>query len=270
MEKRNKNASRCEIKRYEMKNLSFKLENTELVKDNEYFYGVDVDLEIKVKDKETGLEVDTLYMRHRYSGVDLSEEYDYCFESFCEEHELDGDELDWDKDNLPDDLKGELDEYCDEYIDGYMEGYLDALFEDYDINEDEELMEEIEKEIEPRRDWSILRGPVFINGYRYYIIDGEDVEIIEGEMEYSGIVFNDVDDLKKVYNMEIEDRMFSYKDKVFFTVDYDGNLNVWKRKEGTGHVITADEIENEKWWNGNGPFGEGMIGKTIYDYENVA
>lgn len=104
----------------------------------------------------------------------------------------------------------------------------------------------------------------------FYVVKGDSAEWIEAKFDYFGVHLNsDTLDIRKVYNVDIEDWIYETEGE-FFDVVSDGGMSpdfdieFFKRIEGHPYTVTANDLENDRY--------TGYVGKpgdVVYDYEDV-
>ena len=104
----------------------------------------------------------------------------------------------------------------------------------------------------------------------FYVVKGDSAEWIEAKFDYFGVHLNsDTLDIRKVYNVDIEDWIYETEGE-FFDVVSDGGMSpdfdieFFKRIEEHPYTVTANDLENDRY--------TGYVGKpgdVVYDYEDV-
>ena len=104
----------------------------------------------------------------------------------------------------------------------------------------------------------------------FYVVKGDSAEWIEAKSDYFGVHLNsDTLDIRKVYNVDIEDWIYETEGE-FFDVVSDGGMSpdfdmeFFKRIEEHPYTVTANDLENDRY--------TGYVGKpgdVVYDYEEV-
>jgi len=236
------------IKQYCAENVSVRITDFQLL--DVSFYGCDAQFEFEIKDKETGVVLDTDMetVENAFMGVDDGEE----IYSFLESEGVDfSEEYDDDFDKLPDELKKEFEAYeLAAYNDMYHEWFFDA--------EEDRQSDIIAK---------ILDKLYMPNGLFYVIKDGQ-VHWIEAKSDYFGVhLASDTLEIHKVYNVNMESWIYVLDD-VFFDIVSDFGLRpvfsieYYHRNNKHPYIVTAEDLENDCY-----PGYVGKPGDKIYDYE---
>ena len=173
------------IKQYIDDNVSIKVTDFQLL--DVSFYGCDARFEFEIRDKETGVVLDTDMeeIENAFMGVDDGEEIYF----FLDNKGIDfSEEYDDDFDNLPDELKKEFETY-------ELETYDDLYHEWFFQDEDDGHPEIIEK----------IRDQMYLpNGLFYVIMEGQ-VHWIEAKADYFGVhLSSETLEIQCVYNENAE------------------------------------------------------------------
>ena len=104
----------------------------------------------------------------------------------------------------------------------------------------------------------------------FYVVKGDSAEWIEAKSDYFGVHLNsDTLDIRKVYNVDIEDWIYETEGE-FFDVVSDGGMSpdfdieFFKRIEEHPYTVTANDLENDRYTG-----YVGKLGDVVYDYEDV-
>lgn len=141
-------------------------------------------------------------------------------------------------------------------LQNYNDMYHDWFFE----AEEEEQEDIIEK----------IMDELYLPKGLFYVVKGDSAEWIEAKSDYFGVhLSSDTLDIRKVYNVEIEDWIYETEGE-FFDVVSDGGMSpdfdieFFKRIEEHPYTVTANDLENDRY--------TGYVGKpgdVVYDYEDV-
>ena len=236
------------IKQYRKENVDLKITDFELL--DVSFYGCDARFEFEIRDKETGVLLDTDYetVENAFMGVDDGEEIYY----FLEEKGIDfSEEYDDDYTKLPDELKKEFEKY---EVSMYDDMYHEYLF-DGDEETQDEYVEKIMKQL-------------YLNKDRLYVIKGEEVRWISISTDYFGIHLHS-DDVKisRVYNVDMESWIYEVEGEFFYlevpcwTENPDYHISFFKRDDEHPHIVTGKDLECDIY-----PGYNGQEGDVLYDY----
>ena len=235
------------IKKYIDDNVSIRVTDFQLL--DVSFYGCDARFEFEIRDKETGVVLDTDMetVGSAFMGVDDSEEIYY----FLENKGIDfSEEYDDDFDKLPDELKKEFEAH---ELETYNDMYYEWFFED----EDDEHTGIIEK----------IRNEMYMpNGLFYVVKDGE-AHWIKAEADYFGVhLSSETLKIHRVYNVDAEDWIYE-SEGVFFDIvsDFgyppDFSIEFYERNDQHPFIVTSEDLQNDRF--------TGYVGKpgdTIYEY----
>lgn len=141
-------------------------------------------------------------------------------------------------------------------LQNYNDMYHDCFFE----AEEEEQEGIIEK----------IMDELYLPKGLFYVVKGDSAEWIEAKSDYFGVhLSSDTLDIRKVYNVDIEDWIYETEGE-FFDVVSDGGMSpdfdieFFKRIEEHPYTVTANDLENDRY--------TGYVGKpgdVVYDYEDV-
>ena len=236
------------IKPYIDDNVSIRITDFQLL--DVSFYGCDARFEFEIRDKETGVVLDTDIetVGSAFMGVDDSEEIYY----FLENKGIDfSEEYDDDFDKLPDELKKEFEAH---ELETYNDMYHEWFFED----EDDEHTEIIEK----------IRNEIYMpNGLFYVVKDGE-AHWIKVEADYFGVHLScETLEIQRVYNVDAEGWIYALEGVYFdivsdFGLQPDFSIEFYERDDKHPYIVTSDDLQNDRF--------TGYVGKpgdTIYDYD---
>ena len=236
------------IKKYCEENVRIKITDFELL--DVSFYGCDARFSFEIRDNETDVLLDSDYetVENAFMGVDDEEEIYY----FLEEKDIDfSEEYDDDYDQLPNELKKEYETY--------LLNHYDEMYHEYFFEAEEETQQEFVDKI---------RKLLYLDKSKFYIIKDEKACWIEASNDYSGVhLSSDSIALHRVYNVDMEDWIYE-ADGIYFDVNCsdwglspDFSIELFERDEEHPHIVTAEDIEDNRY-----PGYHGKVGDVLYDY----